>query len=405
LERKVGAVHAVDGVDLEIEGKRCGGPAAQGRNGIDTGELGRPRPPLLVLLTSRVGRHEACYLIAGRPQMPQTLHEAVGAFIERAYAGRLDQYVDVLAYNYGRTRNKDKQRIWFRAAGDAANAGYANEAAVEHFERLLRCSNRIRPATCSTSWGRSGIWSARDRRRTGLPACPGGRRAWRRSVALAATKRDLGMALMRRALAAAAEAGDERARGRIASDLATLHTERDAHADALEYLGQVLSAARRIGDRWLIAICIANAAELHLDRGEYDQAARYSALALEVALELGDWTLSTVGVGRFAAIATASGERRQAEQLLERGDSCPGHRGLHHASREPVPAGQAAGRRRTAGEGRTHQPPRPVNRPPPWRRSGRSTPPRRTRADERPTSTGRTTRRPRPSNAGRPTRG
>jgi predicted ATPase len=69
--------------------------------------------------------------------MRQTLHEAVGAFIERAYADRLDQYMDVLAYHYGRTRNEDKQRIWFRAAGDAAKAGYANEAAVEHFERLL----------------------------------------------------------------------------------------------------------------------------------------------------------------------------------------------------------------------------------------------------------------------------
>jgi class 3 adenylate cyclase len=42
--------------------------------------------------------------------MRQTLHEAVGAFIERAYAGRLDQYVDVLAHHYGRTRNVDKQR-------------------------------------------------------------------------------------------------------------------------------------------------------------------------------------------------------------------------------------------------------------------------------------------------------
>ena len=92
--------------------------------------------------------------------MRQTLHEAVGAFVERAYAGRLDQYVELLAHHYGRSRNQDKQRIWFRAAGDAAKAGYANEAAVEHFQRLLPLLEPGQTGTCTSSWGRSGTWSA-----------------------------------------------------------------------------------------------------------------------------------------------------------------------------------------------------------------------------------------------------
>ncbi|HZD01961.1 MAG TPA: AAA family ATPase, partial [Actinomycetes bacterium] len=70
-------------------------------------------------------------------QLREALHERVGLFIERTYPDRLAQYVDVLAHHYGRTRRVDKQRTWFRAAGDAAKIAFANEAAVEYYQRLL----------------------------------------------------------------------------------------------------------------------------------------------------------------------------------------------------------------------------------------------------------------------------
>ncbi|MCB0210777.1 MAG: tetratricopeptide repeat protein [Anaerolineae bacterium] len=65
------------------------------------------------------------------------LHEAVGDFIERTYAETLNQYVDVLAHHYGRSRNTAKQRIYFRQAGDAAKSAYANDVALDYYRRLL----------------------------------------------------------------------------------------------------------------------------------------------------------------------------------------------------------------------------------------------------------------------------
>ena len=88
--------------------------------------------------------------------MRQTLHEAVGAFIERAYAARLDQYVDVLAYHYGRTRNEDKQRVWFRAAGMRPRPATPTRPRSSTTSVCSRCWRPTRPATCSSRLGRSG---------------------------------------------------------------------------------------------------------------------------------------------------------------------------------------------------------------------------------------------------------
>ena len=81
-------------------------------------------------------------------------------------------------------------------------------------------------------------------------------------VAWDTSQRDEALSLLRRALAAATEAGDDRRRGRIANDLATLHAEQGNHGDALGYLRLARSIAQRIGDRWVVALGIANAAEL-----------------------------------------------------------------------------------------------------------------------------------------------
>ena len=66
-----------------------------------------------------------------------TLHEQLGDYIERRYAAELDAQLDTLAYHYGRTDNAPKQRVYFRRAGDAARAAYANSLAVGYYQRLL----------------------------------------------------------------------------------------------------------------------------------------------------------------------------------------------------------------------------------------------------------------------------
>jgi adenylate cyclase len=65
------------------------------------------------------------------------LHEQLAGYIERTYSGFPRQYVDLLAYHYERSQNEDKKREYLHKAGEAAQADYANEAAISYYERLL----------------------------------------------------------------------------------------------------------------------------------------------------------------------------------------------------------------------------------------------------------------------------
>jgi adenylate cyclase len=65
------------------------------------------------------------------------LHEALARFIEQTYSESVEQYVDLLAYHYDRSENQDKRREYLLKAGEAAQADYANETAMNHYERVL----------------------------------------------------------------------------------------------------------------------------------------------------------------------------------------------------------------------------------------------------------------------------
>lgn len=65
------------------------------------------------------------------------LHDQIGQYIERTYAGTLDQYIDLLAYHYDHSQNEPKRREYLRKAGEAAQAAYANAAAIDYYRRAL----------------------------------------------------------------------------------------------------------------------------------------------------------------------------------------------------------------------------------------------------------------------------
>jgi adenylate cyclase len=65
------------------------------------------------------------------------LHDLIGQYMESNYAHALSQYVGLLAYHYGRSDNETKKREYLLKAGEAAQAEYANEAAIEYFRRAL----------------------------------------------------------------------------------------------------------------------------------------------------------------------------------------------------------------------------------------------------------------------------
>lgn len=66
-----------------------------------------------------------------------TIHGELGRFLEETYAGAVESHIDLLAYHYDRSHNRAKQREYLRKAGESAQAKYANQAAIEYYERLL----------------------------------------------------------------------------------------------------------------------------------------------------------------------------------------------------------------------------------------------------------------------------
>jgi predicted ATPase len=99
------------------------------------GRVGYPEPELAYLfkhiLTQEVAYESLPFATRAM------LHEQIGQYIERAYADRLDQFIDLLAYHYDRTLNQAKRREYLSKAGEAAQRNYANSAAIDYYQRLL----------------------------------------------------------------------------------------------------------------------------------------------------------------------------------------------------------------------------------------------------------------------------
>ncbi|RPI23307.1 MAG: hypothetical protein EHM70_22680, partial [Chloroflexota bacterium] len=102
---------------------------------LDITPLDKPEPELEYLFKHIVTREVAYESLAVATR--QMLHEQTGLFIERTYAHKLEQFVDWLAYHYGLSQNTAKQREYFLRAGEAAQAAYANQAAIDYYRRLL----------------------------------------------------------------------------------------------------------------------------------------------------------------------------------------------------------------------------------------------------------------------------
>jgi tetratricopeptide (TPR) repeat protein len=261
--------------------------------------------------------------------MRQTLHEAVGRFIEDAYADRLDEYVDVLAHHYGHTRNEDKQRRWFRAAADAAKAGYANEAAVEQYERLLPllASEQTGDVLLELGavWHLVGRWA--DAERAYRRAIEVAGRSGDRPL-LAASTRDLGILIMRtrsytEGVALLEEAavelealGELRGLAVALDRLAFAAIQQGAYADAAKAADHHLAIATQVDDPREVSGALHNLGLVAWDSGRRDQALELLRRALDAVAEAGDRR----GEGRIAsdlaAVYAEGGAHRAAVSYL-----------------------------------------------------------------------------------------
>jgi predicted ATPase/class 3 adenylate cyclase len=289
------------------------------------------------------------------------LHERAGQLMEKTYADRLPQYVDVLAHHYGRTARTDKQQIWFRAAGDRAKTMFANEAAIDYYSRLLPLLTEAEQAELhveiGTVYNHTGRWAeAEDHYRR---AILGAEATGRRDV-LAAGQRQLGdllmythsdaesvlwlkrslaeferlgdvqgvsrtlnrmtfalwrqgtygeaLALARRHLAMATEVGDLSAMSTALNHIGLVYLNTGRLHDALDHLRRSLDTAERAGDRHCTLYAASNLGWASLRGADHVQAIASYRQALAVAQEIGARHTGNVIVGNLGEIYREEGD-------------------------------------------------------------------------------------------------
>jgi predicted ATPase len=298
-------------------------------------------------------------------QLREALHERVGLYIERAYPDRLAQYVDMLAHHYGRTRRVDKQRTWFRAAGDAAKAAFANEAAVGYYERLLPLLPKEETGDVLVElgaiWHLTGNWNEAEAayRRAMRVAAHAGRRD-----VLAASQRDLGdlfmytqsyteavswltraaeeferlddrqglsrtldritfalyqqgayeqaLAVARRHLELANQTSDLAGVSIALNYTGLVRLNTGQTAAALALLEEALAMATRSGDRRCLLYAAGNLGLVHLRQGDHLEAVACCRQALAVAQEMGERQTAAVYVGNMGEVYRDQGYHAQA---------------------------------------------------------------------------------------------
>jgi class 3 adenylate cyclase/tetratricopeptide (TPR) repeat protein len=224
-------------------------------------------------------------------RMREKLHERVGLLIELTFPDHLAQYVDVLAHHYGRTHRVDKQRVWFRAAGDAAKAAYANVAAVEHYERLLPL---LAPdetgevlVELGAVWQLTGRWTEAERAyRKAMEIASG---SGRREI-LAASQRDLG----------------------------DLFMFTQSYAEAVGWLTRAAEEFERLGDRSGLSRTLDRITYALYRQGTYDQALAAAERHFAIATEAGDPAGMSIALNHTGLVRMNTGQTAEALGLLRR---------------------------------------------------------------------------------------
>jgi adenylate cyclase len=111
-------------------------PALERLHKLDITPLDTPEPELTYLF-KHIVTHEVTY--ESLPfAMRARLHEQLAAYLEgSAETQNHASLLDAIAHHYGQSNNQTKQREYFQKAGDAAQAAFANDAALDYFARLL----------------------------------------------------------------------------------------------------------------------------------------------------------------------------------------------------------------------------------------------------------------------------
>jgi adenylate cyclase len=220
------------------------------------------------------------------------IHDQIGAVIEQQSADMIDQVLDILAYHYSRGTNREKQREYLLRAGERAQADYANNAAIDYYERVL-------PLTS-------------DERRISVT-----RRL--AQVFELLSQWDAATTHYQQAMQLATQAGDRVAHAWVETAFGELLRKRGQFAEAAEYHARALMAFKELNERTGIAQVLHYQGTLASQRGDRAAARQLYEASLAIRRELDDKPSIGSLLSNLGIVARLQGDLATARALHEEG--------------------------------------------------------------------------------------
>jgi len=287
-----------------------------------------------------------------------TLHGRVGGYIEATEADAIERNLDLLAHHYLHSGNLPKKREYLLRAGVAAQADYANAAAMGYFERLAPLVDDSARIDVLLKLGKvldlTGKWNDAAQVETQALALAerlGDRIAQAAcETALAEEARKQGrydeaLARLDRAAEMFRASGDEKGLGEVLHLVGNVGAQRGDYDKAVENYEASLAIRERLGDKASVGSLFSNLGIIAEYRGDIDSSRSFHERSLALRTEVGDRRAignSTTNLGMIAYLRKNFAEARdwfQKSMLLNRevGDAwmvalC--HQNLGNATRE-----------------------------------------------------------------------
>lgn len=229
------------------------------------------------------------------------LHDQVGQFIEVTFPNRLDQFLDLLAFHYSHSGNIAKKRSYLLKAGEAAQAKYANQAAIDYYQQLLPWLDNPERIPVMLKLGQVleviGEWSqAASLYQEAQSIAVASSDQSQQAHCLAAMgellrKRgdyDGALLHLKQAQVLYEQVGDQTGLGQVLHYAGTVAAQKGEYPLAIDLYQQSLVIRRELNDGQGIAALLSNLGILARYQGDLEGARRLSQEALHIRQETGD---------------------------------------------------------------------------------------------------------------------
>ena len=256
------------------------------------------------------------------------LHEQLATWLESS-ADAANPPLDLLAYHFGRSANTAKQHEYYRKAGDAAAARFANAAAVQYYENLLALLPAHEQGPVHVLLGdmqeRLSAWDAAETHyRAALTLVGGVANAVHHaqaSLGLGAVERARGaysaaVIWLEQARREFADLGRQDGLSLVLIHLAIVYWVQGKLDQTQALVDEILALEETTGDKWRISRALHLLGNVDLSRGDYPMAREWWVRSLVLKRELGDKPGIAGSVTNMALAAFNEGQYTEARTLV-----------------------------------------------------------------------------------------